>query len=646
MDKLKYIKLENEDGLYSSPIPLAVDSDHVDVDGTNLTDVLASKANTNEIDNLQNEINSLASGSPLVASSTSEMIDTSKVYVNTTNGHWYWYNGTAWEDGGVYQATEDSDTVNKLEIVKMDKTAEKVTLVATTTSVGAKNVNGSITENPANTFKTYDVGGIEIAYINGRNHYASSPLVLFYNSEMTLLSYINTETDNEVVTDYEVNIPSSCKYMIVNGRTSTPAEAIPNAYKYIYKDFEASFNELFNSKNIINDLNKKMNKTIGKVEIEAASSSLGAKHINGSVVENPANTFKTYDVEGIEIAYINGRNITNSYPLVLFYNNQMTLLSYISTGNNDETINNYEVNIPANCRYMIVNGRTSTPVGAISKAFKDDYIDFTQSVTNYLNDLNETNENTPLKNSIENGGQCAIFPKIACIGDSLTKGGMEWDTHGTGIMDYTQYSYPTQMQRVLNVTVYNMGSSGACASPVAHESQYADWNYRATQEGWLTNDYKAYCYIIALGTNDIGYGGSFTGDISTDIDDSDYNNNAQTSVGGYAKIIQRIKELQPRAKIFCVTIPNTRNSDVTRTEANTKIKTIAEHFNCFIIDLETYGVQKLEVASWKAIYYNKGHLNCMGYKELSNMILKYIDYIIIHNPRSFYDVPAIETDYE
>lgn len=61
--------------------------------------------------NLQAQINGLASGSPLVASSISEMTDTSRVYVNTTDGHWYYYNGSAWTDGGVYQAAEDSDTL-------------------------------------------------------------------------------------------------------------------------------------------------------------------------------------------------------------------------------------------------------------------------------------------------------------------------------------------------------------------------------------------------------------------------------------------------------------------------------------------------------------------------------------------------------
>ena len=76
------------------------------------------KASKQEVDiannNLQNQINSLASGSPLVASSVSEMTDTTRVYVNTTDGHWYWHDGTTWQDGGAYQTAENSNAVNQL----------------------------------------------------------------------------------------------------------------------------------------------------------------------------------------------------------------------------------------------------------------------------------------------------------------------------------------------------------------------------------------------------------------------------------------------------------------------------------------------------------------------------------------------------
>lgn len=52
-----------------------------------------------------------AVGGPLVAATASAMTDTTKVYVYTgsesgyTEGHWYYWNGSAWTDGGVYQST-------------------------------------------------------------------------------------------------------------------------------------------------------------------------------------------------------------------------------------------------------------------------------------------------------------------------------------------------------------------------------------------------------------------------------------------------------------------------------------------------------------------------------------------------------------
>lgn len=49
--------------------------------------------------------------SPIAVSSAGAMTDTTKIYVLTTDGHWYWYNGSSWIDGGVYQAVEDSDTL-------------------------------------------------------------------------------------------------------------------------------------------------------------------------------------------------------------------------------------------------------------------------------------------------------------------------------------------------------------------------------------------------------------------------------------------------------------------------------------------------------------------------------------------------------
>ena len=71
--------------------------------------------------NLQTQITSLrgAVGAPTTAVLASLMSDTDKIYVYTGNesgynyGHWYYYNGTQWADGGVYnsQALETDKTL-------------------------------------------------------------------------------------------------------------------------------------------------------------------------------------------------------------------------------------------------------------------------------------------------------------------------------------------------------------------------------------------------------------------------------------------------------------------------------------------------------------------------------------------------------
>ena len=59
----------------------------------------------------------MATGSPAVAATASAMTDQSRVYVYTgsesgyTNGNWYYYNGSSWVSGGVYNsAAVETDT--------------------------------------------------------------------------------------------------------------------------------------------------------------------------------------------------------------------------------------------------------------------------------------------------------------------------------------------------------------------------------------------------------------------------------------------------------------------------------------------------------------------------------------------------------
>lgn len=65
---------------------------------------------------LETMIQRVASGAPIVVSSTSAMIDTTQIYVLSTDGMWYYYDGTDWTAGGEYGATATDRTLTQAGI--------------------------------------------------------------------------------------------------------------------------------------------------------------------------------------------------------------------------------------------------------------------------------------------------------------------------------------------------------------------------------------------------------------------------------------------------------------------------------------------------------------------------------------------------
>lgn len=78
------------------------------------------------------EARSAAYGSPLTAATAAGMLDQTRVYVYTgsetgyTAGHWYYWNGSAWTDGGVYNSSA----------VQLDDTLSITGLAADAAAVG------------------------------------------------------------------------------------------------------------------------------------------------------------------------------------------------------------------------------------------------------------------------------------------------------------------------------------------------------------------------------------------------------------------------------------------------------------------------------------------------------------------------------
>ena len=186
--------------------------------------------------------------------------------------------------------------------------------------------------------------------------------------------------------------------------------------------------------------------------------------------------------------------------------------------------------------------------------------------------------NSPLSNIIRDGGMMNIFRSVGCVGDSLSSGEFEYDAGGEkGFWDCYEYSWGKQIERITGIEMTNFSRGGLTAYQLYKEADEKTSPIEDINRLFEADNAKQ-GYIVALGVNDIKgkdnlknlYGGKIGN--AEDIDLDDYNNNAHTFVGAYAKIIQRLKMIQPRAKFFLVTMPSDNGSE----EFNAAIESIAQ----------------------------------------------------------------------
>lgn len=404
--------------------------------------------------------------------------------------------------------------------------------------------------------------------------------------------------------------------------------------------------------------------------------------VSGQVQSTGSHNFFELDVDMPEI--LNGdysvyvkvtdeQSITgrNDVLRLRFYNSEDTQVAEKAAFNhlsltdiNFSSLNNYKVKLMVQAQYTYTQSWSfnlqlaSGHDGIYEKAYvnKDYRLNVDNDITALNNEIKSIKEEigivdtqNPLSKIITDGGLAGLIESYACGGDSLTQG--VFDRTNSTSMDFEAtkyYSYPSQLSRITGSKVFNLGNAGATACNSQQSiSEWHSWLQTANQKKWFTDEFKPKAYIFSIGTNDIGYYGSFTGDVETDIDINDYNNNdTTTSVGGLATMIQKARELQPKAIIFVETIDNTRNIKTTRDEANEKIRAIAQKLDCYLIDMAKYWISEEEAKEWMAKYQNGGHLNALGYLLKTQARITYIDWIIRNNPDKFKQIQFIGTNME
>lgn len=263
-----------------------------------------------------------------------------------------------------------------------------------------------------------------------------------------------------------------------------------------------------------------------------------------------------------------------------------------------------------------------------------DFESFDERISS-LEDAAYGDSTNPLSYIRRDAGMLSIFHTVGCIGDSLASGECAYKSSGTvHYTDLYPFSWGQCLARLTGNTYHNWSAGGL------------------TTKTWLSSTYATECYdgnhlcdayFIGLGQNDKNT--SMTVGTTADIDLSDYTQNADTYCGNYGKIIQKIREVQPKAPVFMFVDPNPPSAD---TSYNAVLPGIAALFeNVYLIDLMTYA-KALFTDSNEIIgsQLRSGHYSAVGYQEIAFVIATYVDWIIRTNLSAFSQVEFIGTEYE
>ncbi len=252
------------------------------------------------------------------------------------------------------------------------------------------------------------------------------------------------------------------------------------------------------------------------------------------------------------------------------------------------------------------------------------------------------------------GGMCSIFRTIGCVGDSLASGEFEvrlpaapegsdpavLAVHGqTVYLDMFEHSWGQHLARMAGCKVYNFSRGGMTASEYCQTFGEAN--------GFWDADKACQAYIVGLGVNDVINARQPMGSMADVYDD--WHRNANTFAGWYGQLLARLREIQPDAVLFLITMPQAdewnRSGVREIVEAHRALMyEMAAHFgNAYVLDLYRYA--PVHDKAYTDAFYMGGHLSPVGYRIAAEQIVSYIDYIVRHDPAAFRQVGLIGTPY-
>lgn len=249
---------------------------------------------------------------------------------------------------------------------------------------------------------------------------------------------------------------------------------------------------------------------------------------------------------------------------------------------------------------------------------------------------------------LSDGGCCAIFRRIACVGDSLSSGEFESlnEEGKKSYHDIYEQSWGQYLARMCGSTVYNFSRGGMTAKEYCE--RFAD------SQGFWNPRLAADAYIIALGVNDL-YNNASVQSGETAIGTADqtdpvnWRNNPGNFAGYYSTIISRYKEIQPRAKFFLMTMPRETRRSQRCVEIGQEHRDLLYAFagrdpDIEVIDLWQFAPEYDD--EFRKTFFLGGHMNPLGYLFTARLVATCIDWLIRRDPTAYAEIGFIGTEYQ
>lgn len=245
-------------------------------------------------------------------------------------------------------------------------------------------------------------------------------------------------------------------------------------------------------------------------------------------------------------------------------------------------------------------------------------------------------------NNIEGKDLFKAFQRVGVIGDSLSVGYLYNKNTGTATTRALKYAWPKVAMRDAGGNYWlNFGTSGQSVLTWCSNATYGKVQLE-------TANNKCQAYIIGLGENDQSDSDRNVplGQPSDIVDD--YTQVATTYYGGYARIIQIIKHLNPTAKIFCLTNPRTGGN---RAEYNVAIRYICDTYyssddDVILVDLASNYGEKFNSGYLPSdsTAITGGHYSPAGYARIASIMETAISEAMQTKVASMWDIATIPYD--